>query len=911
MIGAQGKEVLAKMAPMMELHIHDFYSRKTISWGGIKWAASKHTHYSYIENPVINLIRAPNGFFGYCHGIWELVAPEIITKDNENLIHIEATKEIHLLSAYRIEITHNHHERFKVGLVATANPSEISIGFGGTYTKTDEAILTKTPIQGIYRGNMHLIAPLVHTQAVNALGKTFLVKAKKWLDEPAYAEYDYHFKLTEIEVAVKIGIRSPLGNFINNVENTAKGLSAETPEGFINAGFAGYAAYLTGVQMLAGGLIAPGAWVSMSVSQSTTDAKEIRVVPSIFNFAEFKAEATEISLFASQINAYNAYIKAEELLLSSASDQSTIKQQQGSLDIEIPITGSGAPSLSLNAGKFKQYSEKHLHFVLNANDFEMHIAGKATMKGVTISANHLSASFGELIIESVKDIVKSEGFGLGIGLSSDKVDKLKSLGGSYNKGLREIVSEISSIIAKEELEIIVANALVLNGAMIANAERNADGTLTDHGNLKIVAGQLFVKHIHQIIDEKAFGASVDFARKIATEKGKLGERNNIYKASFGMKQGDSYALGTIANGILLVIGETHGETLNRDVNKANTAIELDIDIDQINMYFQGRDGEAETIAANRLKNEGIGGIIINDIEKAGKQFSEMFSTPKEESRDEAQDEDVIDLDKDNKTGEKENSSTKESDDSRQQSKTKKSKSIHEDITNIQKINNIFEQINNLPDDEKNIILQEILKQIDQEKLQIIPEGIAYDSSIKDSLKNPQDYKLIVLNEKEFQAHIKDQEYIKDKNLVGEITITSAMSLMNSFLEIGERIGEKTPGVKYLFGSNKAALAFADIIKGFAEKRDSNSNGDPSKNFYSSAVQTGLGIVISSAAGTIAVEIGAGYVITTIIALGVDNLYDLYAKPSVGKTIDCMTNNGANCNKQPFSKTIAELSMPVF
>lgn len=53
--------------------------------------------------------------------------------------------------------------------------------------------------------------------------------------------------------------------------------------------------------------------------------------------------------------------------------------------------------------------------------------------------------------------------------------------------------ELTSILGSEKCNIVVANALRLNGAMIAAAHRASDGTYSDHGALTLKVGELFVQ----------------------------------------------------------------------------------------------------------------------------------------------------------------------------------------------------------------------------------------------------------------------------------------------------------------------------------------------------------------------------------------------------------------------------------
>lgn len=613
-IGEEQSSVLAKFMPMMKVQIHNTKKLRSSSLIGLKASRTYISNYNHKEMPILNIIESSKGFYGYCYGDWIQIGTSIISYNEDGLISIEATDKLELMTAYGLEITQNIYEQYSVKFFSTLSLSEVSIGIGFDYSKSDDATLHKFPIQAVYRGNIHLIAPKLHTVGLNAEGGIFKVDAKEeWKDEEAKNEYSYSFKLTKLEIAKKIGIRSPIGSFINNVESAANGLKSGTIEGGISAGFATYSAYLSSVKMLsgAGGILSAGSWISISGTKVEQEGNITKITPSILKFRDFDINAKDIDLSSSQIYAYNAYIKAQTLNITSGVSTADSKQTMTSIDIDIPLS-TGAPiGVNVAASESTSSSEQHLHFVLKVtNNLDIHITGKATLKGLTISAANIDAGFGDLILESVKDIAKTDGKGFGVGLSIGQQNQLSSLSGSYSKGVREVVSEITSIIGTENIKIVVARALHLNGAMFANAERSEDGLYTDLGNLQLTAAKLFVQHLYQYDEGITLAAGIKFGRNIATEKDKPGDINNQYKATFGMKDGSGYALTTLGNGIIN-INSTQGEELNRDLNKANTGITYSVNIDPILMQFEGRDHAAEAKVEKRFEE----GVDIKEIIK--------------------------------------------------------------------------------------------------------------------------------------------------------------------------------------------------------------------------------------------------------------------------------------------------------
>lgn len=70
---------------------------------------------------------------------------------------------------------------------------------------------------------------------------------------------------------------------------------------------------------------------------------------------------------------------------------------------------------------------------------------------------------------------------------------------------------------------MVANALRLNGAMIAAAHRAEDGSYSDHGALTLRVGELFVQHIYDYDRGYTLGAAISRSGLIPTVGGRSGE----------------------------------------------------------------------------------------------------------------------------------------------------------------------------------------------------------------------------------------------------------------------------------------------------------------------------------------------------------------------------------------------------
>jgi len=148
------------------------------------------------------------------------------------------------------------------------------------------------------------------------------------------------------------------------------------------------------------------------------------------------------------------------------------------------------------------------------------------------------------------------------------------IGGGDERHSRHAVERLSALIGEKEASIVVAGALHLNGAMIAAAQRNEDGSYTDHGNLVLRVGEFFWQHIHDYDKGHTLGLSWShsFGQK-ATTAGQV-DGKDIFTAggAAGMHDVDGQTKATVGQGDV-IIGKGDLQGVNRDVANANIRLE--------------------------------------------------------------------------------------------------------------------------------------------------------------------------------------------------------------------------------------------------------------------------------------------------------------------------------------------------
>jgi len=95
-------------------------------------------------------------------------------------------------------------------------------------------------------------------------------------------------------------------------------------------------------------------------------------------------------------------------------------------------------------------------------------------------------------------------------------DVLGSLGAKGQVANRDAAwtNAIGSIIGTQVANVVVQQTLEIAGGLIANAEVDEKGKLTDKGKAKVEAGSIIAKQLHDYDNGKSFGLGVTLNRKV-------------------------------------------------------------------------------------------------------------------------------------------------------------------------------------------------------------------------------------------------------------------------------------------------------------------------------------------------------------------------------------------------------------
>ncbi|WHA04523.1 hypothetical protein N3Z17_04705 [Candidatus Bandiella numerosa] len=586
-------------------------------------------------------------FIGYGSGGWLQLASSV----EAERIEIKAPKGIKLVAAPNLDFSYAAVDKKGIGFTFTSNSREQSVGLGIKISKSRETISEE--IQGISSLIGHFITldtdETIYTEgAYIKAEKKLITRSKLEIHDVVYDTKTHSQRKVEGFLGLKLGIQNSIAGLIESGKSIDKGLRQGGKEGVINTAFAAWDAYNTLMGLAAGGgLFQGGVWISASYQESSSelDSRIVRFTKIEVGHEEdgklkegtYESTSEELRLKSTQIQAYDAYFNTNKLTINTANNEFHSKSQGGGINIQVGTSGTIGSSVSGNTGKLSNDEIVPINAQIHVtNRLVLKVNGHADIRGASITATSLEASFKSLILESVKELEESSGksFGLSIGWGK-KVSH--SLGGSFelSNGKRNVVGKLTELIGYKDATVIVAHALELNGAMITNAQIGDDGKYTDLGNLVLTVGELFVKHVYDSDEGYTLGASIDY---ITGNKGSDGKISK-YEVVFGGRNGDGYTFATIGKGEVRCTESGIGkvceiEKANRDVSKTSS-FDYDYKIETIRAKFSVLDEETKKKAIENLKSgkffENIATSFMSAIGEVEKVINDLL--PKEKIKE--------------------------------------------------------------------------------------------------------------------------------------------------------------------------------------------------------------------------------------------------------------------------------------
>ena len=376
------------------------------------------------------------------------------------------------------------------------------------------------------------------------------------------------------ELSLRAGIKSRLMKALANTIKVAES-DVQVWEDGVNLGFK---IFSNGVEIATAFLmpVEGGVWARAKATAGyAMRCFEYMSVPSVVGQNIVMTAEQCIMLEAADIQGINGEIKAKCLHIKAASASSSQIAVNASAEADVPVMGFTAPSASIE-GSFQQQQQKNHRNaqLIFKNKLKMSIEEEAIIEGALIQAKELEAEFGSLLIQSLQDEMTMGGFKGSLSLDlkafGNMAKTLTGGGAGVNSYKRTSVNEMTALLGTGSAKVIVKGLAKVVGALIANAEKNPDGTYTDKGNLQLQMGQL----VQEDMENSYFGVMLGGGYSKSTNKGLHGTAS----AEFGFSNQHGQSRATLGQGNVKLSSDDTASTeafekINRDVNKADGQLE--------------------------------------------------------------------------------------------------------------------------------------------------------------------------------------------------------------------------------------------------------------------------------------------------------------------------------------------------
>lgn len=311
-----------------------------------------------------------------------------------------------------------------------------------------------------------------------------------------------------------------------------------------------------------------GAWASISASTSHTQSHKTQSVDNQLMGGDIYFNIEEDAIIKGiKCDLGNFSLKARNAYISTSSDTSNQETYSSNINIIVPISGSVGSDISTG---FKTSSSESISYhddnIVNIKGkLELKLAGNGVISGVQFIADEVDIEADNLLVETLQDVLKArmQGMNMSFGTTNQNTS---TFGVKADIGKQDKVwsNALGSIIGRNVVNVTVQQTLEIVGGLIANAETNEDGSLTDKGRANVKAGKIIARKLYDYDDGYSYGLGVSLSKTVDPKTGdvKYGTKVPV-KYSFNEKSRD--ILPTIGRGNLDV--DAIEGSLNRDINR--------------------------------------------------------------------------------------------------------------------------------------------------------------------------------------------------------------------------------------------------------------------------------------------------------------------------------------------------------
>ncbi|MDF2966033.1 MAG: fhaB1 [Rickettsiaceae bacterium] len=589
---------------VVDIHVHETKSSKSsffkFSGGKMKVFSRVNTHEGYSrQDSAPTIIHAGNEFYGYSGGKFHLLGSKIIG----NKVELVAEDDIVLEAAPSYE---SHFLKVtESGQVIGLNGKDGSYGvFGGTFASQNinKGNATEQNESEIFTNELRLVSNhgSIKQKGTNIHAGEAYVKAVNWLIEPIKNEHRSAQQNLEMFAGLKAGIEVAWEKMFKNANEGKKNISSGREDNAITGASKIWKAWRELHTNLASGGVTAGIRATGSVEYSKSSFLDETVKAQILNIGKLKAEVEDTIRFEGvKYQGTDIDATARKFEALTASERHQARQDSGNFSVEIPLWGNTSPDLTVGGGHHQTSAVTHApsHIKLTGT-FKLRVQD-AKVIGVDVEAEIVDIKADTLLVASVQDIIKSSGHSFNLSLDPTKSVGGDSLRGIYAEGSTantKWTNNFGNIIGRTAVDIVVKDTLKLAGGLIANAEVDARGNLTDKGKANITAGELIIEKIRDYDDGLTLGLGITpSADTIGGLKNPYGDEHRV-KVGYKDKERDIFS--AIGQGKVIVggkeidvykvkgakpiserVGNTSGTSFNVDVSfvtKVDTQAERDI-----------------------------------------------------------------------------------------------------------------------------------------------------------------------------------------------------------------------------------------------------------------------------------------------------------------------------------------------
>ncbi len=280
----------------------------------------------------------------------------------------------------------------------------------------------------------------------------------------------------------------------------------------------------------------------------------------------------DINLVGTQIQAEGITLDAGQKL-NILADADYYKNRSSGAGVSVSYGASGW-GFGVSGNKSKTDSTTYTNAGLNAGNGTLLLKSGAEMNiiGANLDGKFIDVDAkGLLTVASVQNTSHSKNSSFGVNVNQSNA---ASMNGSRGNSDRTFTDNLTTILGTEGVRIHSDTGTVVEGALIANATRNQDGTLTDHGNLTVETPFLSWKDLEDIDVSKQIGGGInvsgDDGRSTSGTKTFSEIWDDTANGDYRKDETIGVTKATIGNGAINITnpGQQTQDlaTLNRDIN---------------------------------------------------------------------------------------------------------------------------------------------------------------------------------------------------------------------------------------------------------------------------------------------------------------------------------------------------------